>query len=339
MPDDPSSLDKLVRRARRAKAVATRAVGELSRQVSTRSKPSQGGQHAPLELPGLVYLHGYEDSRPRVPWPAFPPAGYLGQLHPDFQRQLWASRAFVTREDCDFYHTSELPGGEVIPGAWDLRGHEPEYLGGVDLAGRSVLELGPATGHLTFYLERIGAGVVGFDVGWDRSVDLLPRPGVELGAARMDVMRYVGTMQNSWWYLHREYDSKVPMMYGNIYDLPGDLPRFHSALFAAILLHLRDPFMALASVAEWVDEQIIVTQPMEIEDAGPDDNVMRFAPQDAQYTTHWWAIGPGAVRRMLDRLGFVEQELTFHEQTHHLGHDMDKPPIRMKMFTVVGRRR
>ena len=61
----------------------------------------------------------------------------------------------------------------MLPGAWDLRGHEPAYLGGVDVAGKRVLELGPATGYLTFYMERMGAEVVSFEAGFDVSIDLL----------------------------------------------------------------------------------------------------------------------------------------------------------------------
>jgi hypothetical protein len=62
-----------------------------------------------------------EGDGPRVPWPALPPAGYLGQLEPAFQAKMAASRAFLQRPDCDFYHTTTLPDGEILAGAWDLR--------------------------------------------------------------------------------------------------------------------------------------------------------------------------------------------------------------------------
>ena len=65
------------------------------------------------------------------------------------------------------------------PGAWDLRGHEAAYLGGVDVAGKRVLELGPATGYLTFYMERMGAEVVSFEAGFDVPIDTMPVKGVD----------------------------------------------------------------------------------------------------------------------------------------------------------------
>ena len=94
-------------------------------------------------------------------WPAYPPPQYLGQLTDKFQAMLAGERSNIAREECDFYHTVELPNGEVVSGPWDLRGHEHEYLGGVDVRAKRVLELGPATGALTYFMERAGADVDG----------------------------------------------------------------------------------------------------------------------------------------------------------------------------------
>jgi len=300
--------------------------------------PSQGGPLASQLPHETIYLHGYEDSRPRVPWPAFPPQNYLGQLDPSFQLQLAATRAFVERADCDFYHTATLPNGEVIQGAWDLRGRETSYLGNADFAGQRVLELGPASGHISFFLERNGASVVGFDAGWDCSVDLLPRPGIDLGWAQMDVMRFIGAVQNSWWFLHRELGSSVPAVYGSIYSLPADIGVFDTSLFCAILLHLRDPFAALAQAADRTLRRLIVTEPLQDPDLDQDSNLMRFAPQDIKYPTHWWSFTPGAIVRMVERLGFPHHAVTYHNQLHHSGHDLSAPQSEMEMFTVVAQR-
>ena len=80
----------------------------------------------------------------RPPWPAFPPQDYLGQLTPEFQAMLARERDDIELADCDFYHASTLADGTVIPGPWDLRGGESNYLGNIDVAGDRVLELGPA---------------------------------------------------------------------------------------------------------------------------------------------------------------------------------------------------
>lgn len=274
-------------------------------------------------------------------WPVDPPEGYRGQLDPAFQEQLARRWAAVEREDCFFYHSSELPGGDIVPGAWDLRGREADYLGHVDVAGRRVLELGPATGHLTWWMESRGADVVGFDAGFDVTIDLLPVPGRDQAVDRREAMRGEGiaAVQNSWWYLHRELKSEAKMVYGDIYALPDDLGRFDLAVFGAILLHLHDPFSALIQAAAVTDETLVV---VDLVQGGLDmehDSLLRFDPlAQPEHRTNWWALSPGAVVAMLRRLGFGDTGVERHRQRHHLGHRLDDPPTEMEMFTVVGRR-
>src|SRR5687767_6582684 len=81
-------------------------------------------------------------------------AGFEGQLDDAFQARLAADFAGMEAAQCDFYHTMDLGGGEVHPGVWDLRGRERSYLGFVDVAGLRVLEIGTASGHLAFHMEK-----------------------------------------------------------------------------------------------------------------------------------------------------------------------------------------
>ena len=57
-------------------------------------------------------------------------------------------------EECNFYHSTDIPGLGLVEGQWDLREGFDEYLGGYDFAGKRVLEIGPATGFLTFRIEK-----------------------------------------------------------------------------------------------------------------------------------------------------------------------------------------
>src|SRR5262245_1102536 len=194
-------------------------------------------------------------------WPTFPPPGYLGQLEPEFQNRLCTERAHLERADCLFYHCMELPNGEVVTGPWDLRDREAVYLGNVAFDGARVLELGPASGALTYYMERQGADVVAFDAGYDVGIDLHPHPlNGDVRKLRLDHARLVGDVQNSWWYLHREYASRAAAVYGSIYALPGDLGDFDISVLSAILLHLRDPIAALEQAARRTRRTIVVTE-------------------------------------------------------------------------------
>ena len=277
---------------------------------------------------------------PRRPeLPAYPPPGYLGQLDPAFQARLAERRAGADLSDFVWYHTFELLDGTVVPGAWDLRGSEADYLGGVDLVGKRVLELGPATGYLTFAMERMGAEVVAFDVGFDVSVDVLPFFGVEDPDERSKVMQTtIDRNQDAWWSMHRAYGSSAKFVQGNIYAMPADLGTFDVTVVGAILLHLREPWGALREAARRTTGCLVVTEPLQDDEAPPETNIMRFSPSADHHFTNWWSIYPGAVMSMLRRLGFADTVTTFHTQRHHLAHDMAADAIGQKMYTVVGRR-
>lgn len=46
--------------------------------------------------------------------------------------------------DCNFYHTTDIPGVGVVERQWDLRNGIYEYLGRYDFSSKRVLEIGPA---------------------------------------------------------------------------------------------------------------------------------------------------------------------------------------------------
>jgi O-methyltransferase len=271
--------------------------------------------------------------------PYYPPQDYLGQLDPAFQDALSKRREGADLSDLVWYHTVELPDGRVLPGAWDLRGHEAAYLGGVEVAGTRVLELGPATGYLTYYMERQGAEVVAFEAGFDVSIDFLPVRGREDADGRLRVMQEtIDRNHDAWWYLHRSYGSSAKFVQGDIYDMPSDLGSFDVTVVGAILLHLREPWGALSEAARRTTRTMIVTEPLQDDLQPPESNIMRFSPSAEHHVTNWWSIYPGAVVSMLERLGFGRTEVTFHSQRHHLAHDMDADAIEQRMYTVVGQR-
>lgn len=299
-----------------------------------RSRSKEAGATAAAPVPGAMPS---AERRPQLP--AYPPAGYLGQLDPAFQQRLAERRAGADLADFVWYHAFDLPDGSVLPGVWDLRGGEKDYLGGVDIAGKRVLELGPATGYLTFHMERQGASVVAFDVGFDVGVDVLPFHGVEDPAERAKVMQTtVDQNQDAWWHMHRTFGSSAAFVQGNIYAMPADIGTFDVTVVGAILLHLREPWGALRQAALRTTECLVVTEPLQDDGAPPESNIMRFAPAADHHLTNWWSIYPGAVVSMLKRLGFGDTVTTFHTQRHHVAHDMSAAAGGQPMYTVVGRR-
>jgi hypothetical protein len=154
-------------------------------------------------------------------------------------------------------------------------------------------------------------------------------------------------------------------VYGNIYDLPQDLGAFEDAFFGSILLHLRDPFLAMEQASRRTTKRMIVTELLysDLDDptylnrvangvrwrmrrrpgrigGGNSANVSRFAPDISNRgaSTAWWQFSPGSIVNMLVRLGFEKTTVTFHAQRYRVNHDLAEEPTEVAMFTVVGER-
>lgn len=269
-------------------------------------------------------------------WPKPAPDGHLGQLDPEFQASLKEQCSKVELADCEFYHRVRLKDGRFIDGTWNLIGGESEYLGHVELAGKRVLELGPANGWLTTWMELQGASVVVFDVGWEETQDFMPSPGVNYPQLRSTFITFSCRIQNAWWFLHRDYGLSAAATYGTVYHIPADLGPFDVTVVGSILLHLRDPLRALEQLVAHTTGTVIVVEPLPPDLAGL-GSVARWNPTNGTNLSGWWLHTPDVISSMLRQLGFPEITVSFHQQPlkdpNHEGRIVDTP-----YFTVVGSR-
>jgi SAM-dependent methyltransferase len=240
---------------------------------------------------------------------------------------------------CYFYHTMEVPDHGVVEGEWDLRDGLRAYLGGVELHGRRVLEIGTASGFVCFAMERLGAEVVAYDLSPAQEPDIVPFARADVGCALRDHQAHVHKLNNAYWLCHRLLGSRARVVYGTVYSIPEAVGSVDVATFGCVLLHLRDPFLALANAARLTRDTMIVTEPVVVRSrlkrlllrrlAGP---ALRFCPQFRSATplTTWWVLTPEVVRAWLGVLGFEATEVTCHHQRFHAR--------AVPLFTVVGRR-
>jgi hypothetical protein len=257
-------------------------------------------------------------------------------LGSEVQAELRTRHQDVKLEDCYLYHWFDMPDGTEIAGSWDLRDKWKEYLGGVNLEGLRVLEFGPASGYLTLKMEEMGAKVVAFDLPPGTAPDILPIPGVPVEQLRQRQANAIDRVRNSWWYFHRQFGSEAKAAYGDIYQLPEWLGRFDVSVFAAILLHLANPFAALRQAAAITDRAIVVTD-LFAQHLG-DNAVLEFSPYaEGKDPMAWWLLTPGALTRMLIALGFPNIEVTYHEHRHH-GALKREDFVVGKFFTIVATR-
>lgn len=234
-------------------------------------------------------------------------------------------------EACLFYHAMEVPGlGVIQPEAgWDLRDGVDAYLGGIEFDGRRVLEIGPASGFLTFEMERRGAEVVAVELAPDREWDFVPQAGVDIAAVVESRWGVMDELRNGFWLAHERIGSRAQVHEGSAYELPDALGRFDVALIGSILLHTRDPQQILAQCAARA-EQIVVTERHWPE--LPEAPLARLVPtrENGMWDT-WWDFTPEYFVNALELMGRDRIEVTFHTQTHVAG-SVDYP---MPMFTVV----
>ena len=230
----------------------------------------------------------------------------------------------------------DIPNHGTVHGEWDLRGREASYLGNISLQGKRVLEVGTASGHLCFTMERMGAEVVAYDLSDKQEWDIVPYAAYDYGKHMSQRKEHMSRINNGFWLAHRAYNSHAKMTYGTVYEIPDDIGRFDICTFGSILLHLRDPFLALQRVSAHVKETVVVT------DKAPTltDNrllagtrLIEFLPNASKCspTESWWRLSPELVSEFLQILGFVHTKISFHRQLFG-GNEV-------QLYTVIGHRK
>jgi SAM-dependent methyltransferase len=267
------------------------------------------------------------------------------------------SRTITEIGDCYFYHTIDLPGHGVIKGEWDLRTGVDSYLGHIQLSGKRVLEIGTANGFLCFEMEKRGAEVIAYDLSENDEWDIVPYGGKPSDKILKERKNLIRKINNAWWLTHRLLNSKARVVYGSVYNLPKEIGPVDITTFGSVLLHLRDPFLSLQKAAEMTRETLVVTEVVPVfQRTGFLSIVRSIARLDQRISTFlipslnflpnpdlgepwdtWWNLSPELVARFLKILGFSKLNVSYHNQIHHYGKQLERSRSR-QMFTVIGQR-
>ncbi len=258
---------------------------------------------------------------------------------PGFQEPIFVE----SPQDCFFYHTMELPQFGLQTGHWDLRNDIENYLGHQSFQGKTVIDVGTASGFLCFEMEKRGADVIAFDRTLSDSTDdagLIPfhnyeaRFGRSMAQTIAHRQKAQKDLQRSFWLSHRLLQSKARLYCGNAYSAPDDIGQIDYCFFGCILLHLRDPLLALSSFAGITREKIIITDNREHIGILNETPVMFLRANDNDLTNPgtWWYLSPVLLEQYLAILGFKKFLLTFHKARSVLGNQD------ANMYTLVAER-
>ena len=246
--------------------------------------------------------------------------------------------------NCSFYHVQDLPGLSIpTKGAWDLRENVDEYLGKVNFKNKTVLELGPSTGYLTFHMEKLGGDITSIDLDTNvQSRDVAQRVKSNWKKELKDFMMDESSRRNGFWYAHQANNSNSKLIECHINDLPDDIGFYDISTICAVLLHLQNPFLALEKMLAHTKEKIIITEmggytrrksyqniiPNLIRRFRPTPPpTMAFLPVHDRAPFKWWKLSPEIIVNMAKILGFEKNTVTYHKQI------ADEKPV--WMFTVV----
>lgn len=246
--------------------------------------------------------------------------------------------AAPTLSACYFYHTTAIPGYGTVDGEWDLAPGIDAYLGNVDVSGKTVLDVGAATGFLSFHMERRGADVISYDLSPAQAWDIVPLSGIDAAEHARVRKAHIGAINNGYWFCHNVERSAARMAYGTVYAVDPTIGPVDVSVFGSILLHLRDPFLALHNALQITKETVIVA------DLLPGAHrlsrlysmvlgrSMQFKPRfekNRPWET-WWNLPPSVVVEFLGVLGFEKTVVTYHSQR--------LKGRKMPLYTVVATR-
>jgi len=202
-----------------------------------------------------------------------------------------------------WYHTLDLPHGVVTPGWFDVRPIAAR-LPWPDVEGTRCLDIGTWDGFYAFELEKRGAAeVVATDIASHDEWDHLPGTASQAAEYHTAV---IGEKGRGFIVAAECLGSSVRRQFVNVYDLsPETVGTFDIVVCGALLLHLRDPFRALAAVASVCRGMFLSVE--EVDGgfgsvAGLQDLVLRGS------NGQWAVPTVRGHRRMLEMAGFrVEQ--------------------------------
>ncbi len=211
--------------------------------------------------------------------------------------------------DGGLYHRMELGPGLVVKGEYDMTKYIHHYGIPDSLLGRSVLDIGTASGFFAFECARRGGSVTAIDLQEARRFDEL-REALGLNA------RYVQK---------------------NLYQLNESFGQFDFVICGSVLLHLADIFGAIRRIRTVCKHRAILATAILDDPERTDRAYCEFlgasgkGRRGLEYATYW-RVSPAALAKMLLFAGFSEvtEIAKFSLNSEADGHGFSTPHVVMR---------
>jgi len=237
-------------------------------------------------------------------------------------------------DDCYFYHTMEFPDGETFTGDWTIPDFS-KYIGNYNVSGKTILDIGTATGYLAFNAEKAGAKeVTGFDIKSSKEIRLIPFAVNESPIDHESDSDEIRT-RNSWWYGWHKNKSAARCIYAPIADLYNCDLMVDVVIAGAVLEHISDPVYAIGAWAKVAREAVLIPFTPVIHD---DELFMKTATDwnNPHFCFTWWTLSTGLFKRVFDNLGFDVEFSTPSAAIFKYGQD---GPVPVERPSIIAKRR
>ncbi len=200
-------------------------------------------------------------------------------------------------QELSWYHTIDLGNGLVTPGQYDHRPYLERYKLPTDCSGKTVLDIGAASGFFSFEFERRGAQVTATDLPDWMAHDFGPNYKLDQDLDIVDAY-----LHKPFDIAHRALNSQVKRKEINIYDIsPQSVGLFDIVFCGSVLIHLTDPIKALWKIAGVTKEKaIIATSIMPGTNQQPVAAMIGYNRGDG-----WWEPTRSCLELMAISAGFV----------------------------------
>ena len=216
--------------------------------------------------------------------------------------------------ECAFYQTFDWPNGQVVQGRWDYRANAGALLGNLDMAGKTVLEIGPASGFFTVELEKRGASqVICIDTSDDEPWEAVPRRDVDFQQFLEERKRGQLWLRRGWWLTQKVFGGNAKMAYTGVGVLPKLIGHvnFDVCLISCVLQHFRSPLDVLFNVSDLARE-VIVTEPYLPRLEKPGTAEFRPAPGN-KIVDSWWKLSSKIISNVMTMRGY--EQVSFQRNT------------------------
>ena len=153
-----------------------------------------------------------------------------------------------------------------------------------------------------------------FDLDENSSWDIVPYAAANTEEVIAGRKLHMRSINNSWWYARQLLNKLAQMVYGTVYELSPELGTFDIVTLGNMLLHVRDPFLAIQRAAGVSKKYIAITEltkpfilwnqpPIQI---NSDQHFCQFLPSHKNQSPNetWWYLPAETLTEFLQILGF-----------------------------------